>query len=321
MERKGWYDEQWNPITGTPPLMLTIDKRIKTYCSRFSGDIRYNLSRTEQYSEPFPGFYELDAPVPSYNSDKNFICAPYGTYPTLHKYRFDTPSKKYKTGRTLYVNPYADTFLLLDEWIDEVFRIAHDNPQHRFVFISKDLSKMKEAIKARPELVGDNMWFGFRFDENNINMLNCLDALPDKGHYFTNFDELTEKMLRDFDYYVFKNTKYFSQIEWILVSGIKNMTVTKLKWFNYDIKKYLGIQTYFDADARDLPHQLPKEFEEHKVPDKKKALFWAKCNGCGEELPKKEMFKIASCKNLREGYAVIGFLCEECYEKFKEKFE
>lgn len=182
MNKRGWYDEMWNPITGTPIISSDkIKSRIKSHCCRFSGDVRYNLSHEDKYKLFSEGYYELDEPFKSYSTDKNFIMAPFGTNPTLHKYRFKTPSERYLTGRILFVNPFADTFL--------------------------------------------------------------------------------------------------------------------------------------------MPHDLPKELTRHNVSEGRKNLRWGKCGRCRKEKPKNEMFRIGVTKGRNCSSTILGFLCDECYDKFKKQFE
>ena len=50
MKNKGWYDEMWNPITGSP--RTEVSPQILNHCLRFSGDIRMNRGLINVYSPP-----------------------------------------------------------------------------------------------------------------------------------------------------------------------------------------------------------------------------------------------------------------------------
>ena len=63
----GWYDEMWNPMTGAD--RSEIRSAIRNHCNRFSGDVRLNLSFANSYEEVEPGYYVLNKPVKSQNSD------------------------------------------------------------------------------------------------------------------------------------------------------------------------------------------------------------------------------------------------------------
>ena len=127
----GWYDEMWNPMTGAD--RSEIRSEIRNHCNRFSGDVRLNLSFADSYKEEEPGYYVLKSPVQSPNSDKHFLIAPFGVAPTFHEYRLETPKSKYITGRTLYVNPYAETFDMPVSWIDRVMQVIYTQRQHNYV--------------------------------------------------------------------------------------------------------------------------------------------------------------------------------------------
>lgn len=242
MNKRGWYDEMWNPITGTPIISSDkIKSRIKSHCCRFSGDVRYNLSHEDKYKLFSEGYYELDEPFKSYSTDKNFIMAPFGTNPTLHKYRFKTPSERYLTGRILFVNPFADTFLMPHEWLKQVFTICSENPNHTFVFTT------------------------------------------DTPEEFCKF--ICENM--------------------ILIA----------------IAAQFKLPIYFNTKREDLPHDLPKELTRHNVSEGRKNLRWGKCGRCRKEKPKNEMFRIGVTKGRNCSSTILGFLCDECYDKFKKQFE
>lgn len=318
MERNtSWFDEMWNPITGT--TVSDPDQRIKNHCNRFSGDIRLNKSRTDIYSDPKPGYYELKKPIQSYNSDKNYIICPFGTAPTLHIYRFDTPEKKYKSGRNLYVNAFADTFLMPSTWLDDIFRIAQKNKQHNFIFITDYFVAMNWYIRCHLSLIYTNMWFGFRITEWNDDSLNKIEFITEKGHYFIDIDEVTVKTVTMLEEYVHSEGSMAQSMEWMLVNVGKETDKNLLTRIS-DIAEELMIPIFFDTKASDWPHSLPNEFKKHTISEKKKSLTWAKCAKCEAEYPKSSMFRVGVTKGRNCSSTILGFMCDDCYEEFKEQF-
>lgn len=312
-----WFNEMWNPITGT--TVLDPNQRIKNHCNRFSGDIRLNLSCTNFYEERNDGYYELEKPFSSYSSNKNFIICPFGTAPTLHIYRYDTPEKKYKTGRNLYVNAFADTFLMPSMWLNDIFRIAQKNKQHNFIFISDYFVAMNYYIYKHLPLIDTNMWFGFRITEWNGDSLNKIEFIPEKGHYFIDIDDVTVETVTMLEDYVQAQGSMAHLMEWMLV-GVNKKTDKNLLTKISDIAEKLMIPIFFDTETADLPHILPKELGVHTVSEKKKSLTWAKCAKCEAEQPKSSMFRIGVTKGRNCSSTVLGFMCDDCYEEFKKQF-
>lgn len=312
MNKHGWYDELWNPITGTPKSEIRTG--IKNHCCRFSGDVRYNLSMTDKYIKHSQDYYILEKPFKSYSSDKNFIVAPFGTYPTLHKYRYNTPSKKYLTGRTLFVNPFADTFLMPTEWIQDVFIICNENPQHNFVFFVDNPSDFSAFICEHKNLTTDNMWFGYFFNEDTKNAIKNNFIQLESGHIFLNTYSLTDSFL-DF---LKKYPEYVKRLDWILVDY--QMKQSNLSNQLNKIVADAKLPVYFDNNRSDLPHDLPKELSTHTVSTAKKSLQWAKCANCGAENPKNKMFRIGVTQGRNCTSNILGFLCGECYDEFKTQF-
>lgn len=316
IKNKCWYDEMWNPITGTP--RTEIRAPIRSHCLRFSGDVRINKSLNAVYEETYPGMYELSEPVKSQNSDKHFLIAPLGTEPTLHLYRMNTPKEKYITGRNLYVNAYADTFDMPDSWIDDILFVVRDNPQHNFILISDD-RHMKDYFEIRPSLMPDNLWIGFQLTERTARDLSRLQMRTEKSHFFIEIDEVNSETLAMLEAFVNAPDSMANQTEWLLV-GINTGTTSKNMLMKLsDIADRLSVPIFFDTEGADLPHVLPKAFNRHQLSDKKKALTWAKCGQCGTEMPKGMMYRIGWTKG-KSSSTILGFLCEDCFEKYQKSF-
>jgi len=317
MMNKGWYDEMWNPITGSP--RPNVSHRIKNHCQRFSGDIRMNLGLINMYSEIRPGYYELNYPVISQGSDKHFLIAPFGTAPTFHKYRLDTPETKYRTGRNLYVNAYADTFDMPREWLDEVFFRIRNNSRHNFILISDNWRMMEEYIEFRPYMMCDNLWLGFQVTERSGKVLSRIQINTEKSHFFIDIDEVTTETVALLEIFVNTSGTAARKMEWILV-GVNENTSKQLLVRISDIAERLRIPVFFDTEGADLPRVLPETFQRHTLSNKKKALTWAKCGRCGKELPKNMMYRIGWTKGRGCSSTILGFLCEDCFAEYQKHF-
>lgn len=317
MKNKGWYDEMWNPITGSP--RPNVSHRIKNHCQRFSGDIRMNLGLINMYSEIRPGYYELNYPVISQGSDKHFLIAPFGTAPTFHKYRLDTPETKYRTGRNLYVNAYADTFDMPESWINRIMLIINRKQHHNFILISDAFNAMQEYLELFSPILCDNLWLGYQITERTAAELNKIEIKEHDCHFFLDIDEATNETVSMLEAYVNAPGSAAYRMEWILVSAEKNTNVKYLQKIA-EIADRLSIPVFFDTEGADLPRVLPKAFQRHKLSDKKKALTWAKCARCGAEQPKAAMYRIGWTKGRGCSSTILGFLCEECFETYQTNF-
>lgn len=153
-----WTDYTWNPVTGC--------KHGCTYCyaermsKRFCGDIRHNKVVAD-YSE-HDGIYEIENEVVGRNGRS--VIYPFGFVPTLHKNRLTKNCKPrmIKRSSTIFVCSTADLFgeWVPDDWIKQVFEICVENPQHRYLFLTKN---QKRYIQLRDKGMlpdSNNMWYG-----------------------------------------------------------------------------------------------------------------------------------------------------------------
>ena len=315
----GWYDEMWNPMTGAD--RSEIRSEIKNHCKRFCGDVRLNLSFADSYEEVEPGYYVLNKPVKSQNSDKHFLIAPFGVAPTLHVYRLETPKTKYITGRTLYVNPYAETFDMPVSWIDRVMQVINTQRQHNYVLISGDFHEMKEYFESRSVfLLSENIWIGFRITEGMaLQHLSWIRINKENSHFFLAIDEVNSETVSMLETYVNAPGSMANQMEWILVS-VKDDAARNLLMKVAEIADRLSIPVFFDTEGADLPRVLPKAFMRHTLSEKKKAMLWANCARCKAEKAKSMMYRIGWTKGRGCGVTKLGFLCEDCFAEYQRHF-
>ena len=313
----GWFDEMWNPITGTP--LSEIKPQIRNHCERFSGDIRVNQGLIDSYKEIKPGFYELNKPIISQGSDKHFLITPFGTSPTFHKYRLDTPKTKYRTGRNLYVNAFADTFEMPETWIQKVITTTIKNEHHNFILISNEFNAMQKFLESFSEILCNNLWLGFKVTEKTAAQMDRIGIWDYDCHFFVNIDTVKTETVSMLETFLNKPGASAKNIEWILVNESKGSSKPLISKF-IEIAECLSIPVFFDTEDADLPHVLPDAFMRHTLSDKKKALTQAKCAICEAEHPKKEMYRIGWTKGRNCSISILGFLCEDCFEKYKTRF-
>ena len=300
-----WYDEMWNPMTGS--ISTWPFRYSKEYCNRFKGDIRFNLS-SDLIKRVDDEHFILEKPYPV-SVEKHYIDCPAGTYPTFHKYRLNQITDKYITGRNLLVCAMGELFAedTPSDWIYQILSIASQNPQHNYIFNSSN-SNYLNLLQNFAELITDRMWFGVR----PTDAFKCKKLA--KGNLFLFIDPINKSNISLLD--EIKNADCFS---WILAMPSEETTDYELyKLINFAQEN--SIPLYVDIEALGLK-KLPESFKEHTVSPKRKNLTWAKCGGCKGEFEKKQMHTIGSYVKRGEGYKVIGYLCDECYEKFRKQFQ
>jgi protein gp37 len=123
---------------------------------------------------------------------------PYGFFPTFHRYRLNEPSKVKKPS-IIGVVFMGDLFgeWVPNEWIDEVFQACDNADRHQYLFLTKNPSRYKKAIKYyegeeqgyQPEL-WNNMWFGATITcQNDIERANTLQTFYE-GHKFLSIEPI-----------------------------------------------------------------------------------------------------------------------------------
>lgn len=301
-----WYDEMWNPMTGS--ISTWPFRYSKEYCNRFKGDIRFNLS-SDLIKRVDDEHFILKKPYPV-SVEKHYIDCPAGTYPTFHEYRLNQIAEKYITGRNLLVCAMGELFAedTPADWIYQILSIASKNPQHNYIFVSSNESYFN-LLSAFDNFINDSMWFGIKPKEN----LNCIEIA--KGNQFLFLENINKSSV-----IVLDSINNLNCVSWILAIPGKETTDYEIyKLINFSKEKQIPI--YIDGDWGGISHDLPESFKRHTVSPKRKNLTWAKCGGCKDEFEKKQMHTIGSYVKRGEGYKVIGYLCNECYKKFRKQFE
>lgn len=210
-----WADATWNPVTGClHGCEYCYARRI---AERFGGASETHNNECchecQWITEGTGEIHDLDEPIYDFDNGRN-APYPFDFDPTFHRYKLDEP-QKWKKPRNIFVCSMADLFgdWVPDEWIQEVFQACEAAPWHRYLFLTKNptrLCKMANAYVIQkwnakhqkphdqtdeyegvlPLPVHDNWWFGSSLDNANARRF-------DGGftwNTFTSIEPLTEYM-------------------------------------------------------------------------------------------------------------------------------
>ena len=175
-----WCDTTWNPVTGClHGCEYCYARRI---AERFGGcdeSSTYGIMAKARFRCANPGcdikdaIFETSEKKPPVNvrfdskrQKTNVSIAPYpfGFQPTLHKHLLDKPAQ-WKKPKKIFVCSMADLFgdWVPDEWIESVFDTCRQNPQHTYLFLTKNPDRYCQmASKGKLPKKSDMpyLWFG-----------------------------------------------------------------------------------------------------------------------------------------------------------------
>ena len=172
-----WTESTWNPTTGCTKISEGCKH---CYAERMA--FRLHAMGQEKYSKAF----QL----------------------RLHPDLLEEP-KKWKTGRTVFVNSMSDLFheQIPFEFIQKVFKTMNECPQHTFQVLTKRAQKLFEYDQELPW--AKNIWMGVTV-ESKLHV-NRIDALRNSGA-FVKFLSL-EPLLTELP------PLNLSGIDWVIVGG------------------------------------------------------------------------------------------------------
>ena len=137
-----WADASWNPVTGC--LHDCEYCYARKIANRFGGRIAADDDSFHSI-HPMTGGCSLSVVEEQQyrmTNDGDVAVAPYpfGFTPTFHRYRLDIPARWTKP-RNIFVCSMADLFgvWVPEEWILEVMEACVKAPQHRYMFLTKNL--------------------------------------------------------------------------------------------------------------------------------------------------------------------------------------
>ena len=160
-----WADATWNPVTGC--LHGCKYCYARNIATRFSG---YNHSDFCD-AVAFDGKKaEIKSPLSiTLKNGKTIRAAyPFGFAPTLHRYMLEPGNdgelpapQAWQRPRNIFVCSMADLFgaWVPDEWIEEVFNVCREAPQHRYMFLTKAPERFGDLLNKGIEFP-ENCWFG-----------------------------------------------------------------------------------------------------------------------------------------------------------------
>lgn len=130
-----WADATWNPVTGCYHDCPYCYAR--GMANRFGGGVITGHDH----------LYDLDKPAKKTDGTVNPY--PYGFDPTFHRYRLNIPHS-WKKPRNIFVCSMADLFgdWVPEEWIQEVFKACEAAPQHNYLFLTKNPTRLQKMYNA-----------------------------------------------------------------------------------------------------------------------------------------------------------------------------
>lgn len=178
----------------------------------------------------FTDYPVLDKPVRSVRFDGEKIQPyPFDFTPTFHRYKLDEP-QHWKKPRNIFVCSMADLFgeWVPDGWIREVFNACQEAEQHRYIFLTKNPSRLRglEADGELPDL--PNFWYGSTVETYPDGPAeNCWNALfipsDDYGLVRAHTFVSIEPILGDFSSQGITNN-----VDWVIVGAETGLRAGKI---------------------------------------------------------------------------------------------
>lgn len=310
-----WCDYTWNPITGCYHNCPYCYAR--KLANRFAGDVRKNMA-DDRCKHLGDGLFELDEVFTTRND--RTLATPFGFYPTLHKYRMNHLGQR-PTGANVFVGAMADVFgkWVPDEWIEEIFNACKNNPQHNYLFLTKNPYRYKELYEDGKLPKGENMWYGYSFTTTQADIL----VKDNKFHTFVSI----EPILEDIGDYI----QDFPQIaDWVIIGAEtgnrKGKVIPKLEWIDkivahcdkFNIPVFMKESLRSIVGDKNMRQEYPPQLLHKEISEKNKKRWMTSCSKCGKEMRKSEMHSILAKKERKESAVLIGNICPDCWQSFLE---
>jgi protein gp37 len=266
-----YADYSWNPITGC----FGTNGALCGYCyakgtaRRFAVNVRDDGTTVRGKACEEGKIHELDFPIcmGAYD-DKGRLCGagaqspyPYGFDPTFHNYRFSAAAApaSVKKPSIIFVGDMADMFgsWVPDEWIQAVFEVCADTPQHKYLFLTKhpdQYDRLGYLLGAHEcDDIARNFFFGFTASDQRD--VDCRSGEADfylmpYYHCFVSIEPLCAPIELD--------GMGRNGIEWVIVgadtSNRKNKVIPKKEWIEriVDDCKRSGVPVFIKDNLRDI---------------------------------------------------------------------
>lgn len=262
-----WCDATWNPVTGClHDCEYCYARRI---AERFGGASETHNNECchecQWMTEGTGEIHDLDEPIYDFDEGRN-TPYPFDFDPTFHRYKLDEP-QHWKKPRNIFVCSMADLFgdWVPDEWIKAVFDACEKAPWHRYIFLTKNPSRLmlmaaakdvEEGIKYRPEdmekIKGhtplpkhDNWWFGSTLDNKDARRFQRWGY-----NSFVSIEPLTE--------FMDVGIGSFGSDEWVIIGAEtgnrKDKVIPKREWVDNIVEaaSITGMKVFMKDSLRDL---------------------------------------------------------------------
>jgi protein gp37 len=209
-------DSSWNPVTGCYHCCEYC--YASNYANKHIGFYHHILGRNCIGKEfvPVPIEYRVLKNSLDFKTKNGAIIKasyPFGFEPTFHRYRLNIP-KKWKEPKTILVASMGDLFgsWVPDSWKDEVFDACLNSPQHRYLFLTKDI----HAYEDYDVPIHDNFWYGQSWDGINTGLNNYKELY---GHLFICIEPLLAEM---------KDLSILDWFSWVIIGAETGTRVGKV---------------------------------------------------------------------------------------------
>ena len=288
-EKNELSDYVWNPITGSDEVLKNGSKATLS----FTGDVRWNLGKGVH--EEIDGMLVLNDVFK--NEFGKAVSMPFGTIPTLYRYRFKDINKIVHSSIIL-IGTRGDIF---QTWcknpvLEEIFKEIELVKRHNYLFLTGNPERYIELFDKNIIKQMENCWFGA--------VVHRSSQLP-RWPEIKNFLYIVPEERIELKQYLQEQ-----KIDWIVLDSIDN--ISEKQWFDEIIQQ---------ADARNTPvfmkDRLKKFYPKLRKerPRMMKSCLKKECMCCKKQSDTKGMIRIfVEQKNIIKKQ-LLGFLCEECFEK------
>ena len=318
-----WCDHTWNPITGCRHNCTYCYARAMT--DRFAGDVRLNKMAKADYTlcnaaDGGDKVYVLEKPM--LNETGKPLVYPFGFEPTYHRYRMETLDKL-KMGNNIFVGAMADIFgeWVPDSWLDDVFKVCMDRPQHNYLFLTKNPDRF---ISYRVPTERENIWYGTTI--TGPADMDRTAALIIDGKTFVSIEPLHERLSKE-------DIKLICKLsDWIIIGSEtgrnKKKILPEFEWIKDIVLEAdsAGIPVFMKKSLipivgkENMRREFPKQLLHSEISPKMKKKLFGTCTSCGIQFKKSEMITLLARSKRGEQPKQFGFMCKKCFIEFCKKF-
>lgn len=308
-----WADYLWNPVTGCLNECEYCNTR--KMALQQCGDHRLHMTTGKRWKDT--DIFLLETPFWTHNGRS--LPFPYGYHPTFHQYRMNNLSLR-KRGAKIFVCAMGELFgdWIPDELIELVFAECEKYPQHTYFFLTKNPVRYLRLARAGKLPMRANMWYGTTVPTEETEYFYA------EGYkVWINIEPLhgSFSIPRDLP------------VDWVVIGAEtkarKEPVIPERDWV-YDIMQICESKEIPCFMRNNLAELMGDDFTQI-YPDiltvppeltiRQRAFLVNTCGFCKREMPKKEMHTLSIRKGKRGASRTIGWLCDDCIEKLRQKME